>query len=204
MTLKRSGSNCLLDIFVIAAIVSLLDFGFHNFVILGIYVRLSFLLKPLVLWQIIILLLPPPVIPSLVSSTGIICQSEGGKKLARHPCGCSLEETGCHACRCINCRGSCCAGVKKKPAPACNSPENVVTACHQAEKKPAVPGIRVVPCGGPEELNLNSFGKVKLILANFLFLPGIPFLPAVLEAREKLENLFCQPVVPPPEISRST
>jgi hypothetical protein len=41
-------------------------------------------------------------------------------------------------------------------------------------------------------------------LANFMFLPGLPSIPAVLEAREKLENLCRQPLVPPPETRRST
>jgi len=156
-------------------------------------VRLSYPVKLFLLWQIIILLLPAPVIPTLVSSSGIICQSESRGKPERHPCGCLLEETGCHVCRCLNCRGSCCAGNRQQASPA----------CHRAEKKPAGPGIRVVPCGGPEELNLNTFGKVKLILAYFLFLPGIPSIPSVLETLEKPENLSHQPLVPPPEIITS-
>jgi hypothetical protein len=160
---------------------------------LGNGVRLSCPAKFFLLWQIIILLLPAPFIPTLVSSSGIIRQSDSGRKTARHPCGCPLEETGCHACRCVNCQGSCCAGNRQQASPA----------CHQADKKPAGPGIRVAPCGGPEELNVNSCGKVKFILADFLFLPGIPSIPAVLDVREKLENLFRPPMVPPPEINRS-
>jgi hypothetical protein len=158
---------------------------------LGNCVRFSYLGKTFLLWQIIVLLLPQPYLPTLSSNSQIAYQVGEGRKASHHPCGCPLEEAACHSCRCLDCRGSCCTGSKKSASPA----------CHQPDKNPSTIFIRVIPCGGPAELNVNSFGKIKFILTDLTFLLGVRSTPWARNTQEKPEHLFSPPPVPPPEIA---
>lgn len=117
------------------------------------------------------------------------------EKASYHRCGCTVEKASSGACGCAVRRCcTCCTGPEEKTASA---------SCHSSSTDSSTIYVRVCPRGGPEELNSNSSGKIKLILIYFpvgLTVHSALFAQTI---QQKPENLFFKPPFPPPEITTS-
>jgi hypothetical protein len=154
--------------------------------------KFSYLGKTLLPLQIALLLLIQsytlaPLFPSRIT----------GDKASRHLCGCPVEKAAAHSCCCAanpRCCCPCCTGSRDKASPV----------SHLRPKNPATIFICALPCGGAEELDINSPGKVKFVLSALILGLAFHSAPFATYARKKSDNPFYKPPVPPPETAASS